>query len=135
MTHQRRIDAVLLCLIALDASISVAAFASPSLWYSVFHGAAYVDPQGLLRRMAANWAAFALVQTAALSRWRAKPYWLTIVAGARLGDMFTDWTCLYFCRDITRFGRIGFFLASPLNVLIGWYLIRSYLRLRPGDRA
>jgi hypothetical protein len=126
---ERRINALLLGLIALDAAISATAFSSPALWYSVVHGAAYVDPQGLLRRTAANWCAFAVVQAAALFQWRAKPYWLAVVAGARLSDMFTDWSYLYFCHDITRFGRLALLAASPLNALIGWYLIRTYLKL------
>jgi hypothetical protein len=126
---ERRINVLLIGLIVLDATIAAAAFASPSLWYSIIHGAAYVDPQGLLRRTAANWGAFALIQVAALFQWRVKPYWLLIVAGARLSDMFTDWSYLYFCHDITRFGRLALLAASPLNALIGWYLVRTYLRL------
>lgn len=127
---KRGIDALLLGLIALDATISVTAFFFPAAWYSLFHGAVYVDPQGLLRRMAANWAAFALVQLVALCRWRARPHWLAVVAGARLGDMFTDWTCLYFCHDVTWLGRIGFAAASPFNVLAAWFLLRSFVRIQ-----
>lgn len=127
---KRRIDALLLFLIALDLAVAAIAFFIPDFWFSFFHGAANVDPQGLLQRMGANWTAFAVVQIIALVRWRKEPSWLAVVAGARLSDMFTDWTCLYFCRDITQLGRLGFLAASPSNVLIGLYLIRCYRRIQ-----
>ena len=126
---KRRVDLLLLALIALDLTISATAYCRPGLWFSLFHGSAYVDPEGLLRRTAGNWAAFALVQIVALFRWRRSPYWLPVVAGVRFSDMFTDWSCLYFCHDVTWIGRVGFFAAAPLNVLIGWYLIRTYRTL------
>ena len=127
---RRRIDILLLGLIALDVALAAAAFSSPRLWYAVFHGVPYVDPQGLLPRMAANWSAFALIQLWAYWNWKSEPHWLAVVAGVRLSDMFTDWTCLYFCRDITLFGRVSLFQVSPANVLIGWYLLRSYRQVQ-----
>jgi hypothetical protein len=126
---ERRINALLIALIALDVWIAAVAFVTPGFWFSTIHGAANVDPQGLLQRMGGNWSAFALVQLIALFRWRERPYWLTIVAGVRLSDMFTDWSCLFFCHDITWFGRIALFAAAPSNVLIGWYLIHTYRKL------
>ena len=128
MSGYRKIDVLLISLIVLDVTLSTAAFCCPRFWFTIFHGAEYVDPQGLLPRMAANWAAFALLQIIAYRKWKAQPHWLAVIAGVRLSDMFTDWTYLYFCQDITPFGRIGLFAMSPANVLIGWYLLRAYTK-------
>jgi hypothetical protein len=124
--RKRTIDAILLSLLLLDVTLSVWAFFFPDAWFSVFHGVPRVDPQGLLPRMAANWAAFAVFQTVALVRWRRRPYWLAVAAGLRLSDIFTDWTYLVACHDVTWFGRIALLAASPMNVLAGWQLLRLY---------
>lgn len=129
-TLKNRIIALLLFLAALDVTLSIAALFFPDFWFAVFHGVDYVDPQGFLRRCGANWTAFALFQIIALFKWRKKPYWLLIVAGIRLSDIFTDWTYLLFCNDITWFGRISLFVVPPCNLLFGWYLIRGWLKIR-----
>ncbi len=125
----RRISLLLGSLIALDTTISVIAFFFPKLWFTLFHGVDYVDPEGLLRRMGGNWAAFAILQIVAWRKWRAQPVWLAIVAGARLGDGLTDWTCLAFAKDVTPLGWILLGAASPMNWLAGWLLIKWYRQL------
>ena len=130
MENENKINALLIALIILDATITIVAFFFPEFWFELFHGALYVDPQGFLRRCAANWAAFALLQSIALFKWKKKPYWLAIVAGVRFSDMFTDWTYLWFCTGITNFGRISLFVISPLNVLLGIYFLNAYKRTK-----
>jgi len=117
---------ILIALVVLDIVISVVAFFFPEYWFKIFHNASYVDAQGLLRRCAANWVAFALIQTIALLKWHKRPYWLAVVAGVRFSDMFTDWTYLWFSSNITMFGRIGLFIISPLNLLLGIYFLKVY---------
>jgi hypothetical protein len=119
-------DALLAALAAVDVTLAAWALASPRLWFAAFHGASYVDPEGLLPRMAANWAAFALFQLVALARWRKNPTWLAVAAGLRLSDIFTDWTYLAACHDVTWFGRAALLAASPLNVVAGWRLLRAH---------
>ena len=116
--------AVLLSLVALDAILATWGFGFPALWFRFFHGSDYVDPQGLLRRCAANWLAFALLQAAALWRWRRDPRWLTLVAGMRLGDALTDVTCLAFSARATAAAWILFPIAGLGNVAIGVWLFR-----------
>ncbi len=120
-----RVQAVLLALIALDLSIAAIAFFAPEFWFQVFHGIPYSDPEGLLRRIGASWAGFALFQILALLKWEREPEWLALVAGIRFSDMFTDWTYLTFAHDVTWFAKISLGLASPLNVLAGLYLLQS----------
>jgi hypothetical protein len=126
----RRVRLVLGALIALDLTIATVAFASPSLWFKLFHGTTPVDPEGLLRRMGANWAAFAVLQIVAWRRWRAEPAWLAVVAGARLGDGLTDWTYVAFAHDLTWYGRAMLLAASPMNWICGWLLLRWYRQAR-----
>lgn len=120
------IDSTLGSLAALDLVLSVWGFAFPEAWYAFFHGAAYVDPQGLLPRCAANWLAFFLIQAVALGRWRRTPGLLLVVAGCRLGDMLTDITCLVFASNVTVFGAIAFPIAGLGNVALGTALIRLH---------
>jgi len=129
-TLRRKTYGLLIALILLDIIITIAAFFSPSVWFKIFHNAPYIDPQGFLRRCGANWAAFALIQTIALFKWERKPYWLTIVAGVRFSDMFTDWTYLWFCSSVTIFGRISLFIISPLNLLFGIYFLSVFKKIR-----
>ena len=57
---ERRVTALLGFLVAFDVTLTTWAFGFPELWFTVFHGTAYDDPQGFLRRCGANWAAFAV---------------------------------------------------------------------------
>ena len=122
----RRVSAILASLAALDLTLATVGFFFPQLWFTIFHGVDYVDPQGFLRRCAANWLAFGILQAVAYTRWRRQPYWLVLIAGVRLSDIFTDWTYLHFAHDITWFGRVSLFAVSPANLALGFYLLRWY---------
>jgi hypothetical protein len=86
------INVLLLFLIVLDAVLSILAIAFPQAWFRLIHDQPYIDPQGLLRRTGAVWAAFTLLQAMAYAKWRARPDWLVVVAGVRLTELFSDWT-------------------------------------------
>jgi hypothetical protein len=121
-----KIDLLLIARVVLDSVLLTLCLFFPALWFRLFHNAAYVDPEGLLRRTGAVWAALALFQLVALVRWRNQPYWLTVVAGIRLTEVFSDWTYLFFSNSVTRFGQIALFSAPLGNVVFAWFLIRSF---------
>ncbi len=125
-TPAGRVRAVLLFLVSLDVILSVWALAFPGLWFAVFHGTELADPQGLLPRTGASWAAFALIQAAAIIRWEKSPGWLLAVAGLRLGDCFTDWTYLAVAPDLTWFAYPALGMASPANLAAGIFLILAF---------
>lgn len=129
----RAVTAVLAALLICDVVLSLWGFFFPDLWFSVFHGAPRVDPEGFIRRCAANWLMFAALQAVALRRWRAAPVWLAVVAGARLGDALTDWSYLYFCAHVTPWGAVALLSAGPLNLAAGLYLLRASTSVRPAD--
>ena len=133
--HRNAIRVLLLFLVVLDVVLSTLALGFPETWFRIFHGVDYVDPQGLLRRTGALWVAFTLLQAAAFFKWEKQPYWLALIAGVRLTELFSDWTYLYFAHNITTYGRIGLLIAPPGNLLFGWYLIRSYLKAVGHGRA
>ncbi len=130
MHAMHRIRWLLFSLALFDCGLFTVGFFAPSLWFAIFHGAPYIDPQALLPRTAAAWAAFALLQTIAAFKWKERPEWLLVVAGVRLSDMFTDWTYLALCHDVTWFGRLSLAAVSPANLVIGLYLWRAYFRLQ-----
>ncbi|MBI3543095.1 MAG: hypothetical protein HY075_07470 [Deltaproteobacteria bacterium] len=125
-SYRRRISALLAGLVALDATLTVVAFGFPQLWFDVFHGEPYVDPQGLLKRTAASWLAFAACQALALFRWRSSPYLLVLVAGARFGDVLTDWTYVGVSHQLTPIGKVLLLSASPMNLVAGLVLLAAY---------
>ena len=130
----RLIDILLIALIVFDLAVAVGAFLFPQLWYRILHDAAYVDPQGLLRRTGAIWAAFTVLQVLALPRWRTAPYWLVLVCGIRLSEMFADWTYLAFADHVTPFGTAALIVTLPANLLICWFLFATYGRRRGNAR-
>ena len=123
---ERRVHVLLWFLVLLDATLVTWAMAFPQLWFTVFHGTAYDDPQGFLRRCGANWAAFLLVQTIALVRWRRDPVWLAVVSGVRLSDIFTDATYVLVAHDTTWFAKLTLAPMSLGNLLFGLFLLRAY---------
>lgn len=125
----RTINLLLLFLIALDVVLSILALAFPQVWFRLIHDEPYIDPQGLLRRTGAVWAAFTLLQAMAYAKWRQRPYWLVVVAGVRLTELFSDWTYVYFAQQVTWSGRVGLLIAPPANLAMGWFLIKSFLRI------
>jgi hypothetical protein len=133
--NKKTVDGMLIALILLDVIYDVVIFPSPETWFRVIHGAPYVDPQGLLRRTAAGWAAFALWQFVALLRWKKGRHWLMLVAGIRWTEIFADWTYVYFCQSLTPIGRWGLLAAGPINLLTGWFFYRSYFKAAPPDSS
>lgn len=132
MTRTKFITATLVSLVVLDLILTLWGFFLPELWFSFFHNAPHVDPQGLLKRCAGNWLAFFLIQSVALVRWKNFPWLLAMVAGARLGDALTDLTCLTFSSSISIFGIIAFPIAGIGNMVIGLYLIREFIAIQSG---
>ena len=124
--NERRISLVLGSLVAFDTTLVACAGAFPQLWFTIFHGTTYDDPQGFLRRCAANWAAFLLLQILAFARWRHDAVWLAIVAGARLSDIFTDVTYVLVAQDTTLFAKLTLAPSSLANLFIGLFLLRAY---------
>ena len=133
MTNKKAVDALLVVLIFLDVLYDIVIFSSPETWFRVMHGAPYIDPEGLLRRTAAVWAAFALWQIIALARWKKNPHWLMLVAGIRWTEIFADWTYVYFAQSITTIGRLALLSAGPINFLCGWFFYRSYFKASQPD--
>lgn len=123
---ERRVQNVLWFLVFFDVTLTVWAFAFPQWWFTVFHGVAYDDREGFLRRCGANWAAFALFQLMAARRWRKDTVWLAVVAGLRLSDIFTDATYVIVAHDTTLFARLTLFPTSVGNLLLGLFLLRAY---------
>jgi hypothetical protein len=126
------INLLLLFCVILDVVLFVLALLLPNTWFRIFHNQPYIDPQGLLRRTGAVWVAFTLLQFIAYMQWQEHPYWLVLIAGVRLTELFSDWTYLYFAQNITRVGRISLWIAPPANLLMGWFFIQSFLKLTMG---
>lgn len=129
MNIKKIINLILISLIIVDLILTIWGFFFPEFWYSFFHKSEYIDPQGLLRRCAANWFAFFIIQFLAFLYWQKNNWWLLLVAGCRLGDTLTDITCLIFCSKITIFGLIAFPFAGLANLIIGISLILLYEKL------
>jgi hypothetical protein len=119
---------VLAALVLFDVVLTIWAGVVPQLWFDAFHGVTYDDPERLLRRTAAQWAAYALVQLVALVRCRREPWWLVVVAGVRLSDVFTDLVYVLSAPDLTWFAKVALPGMGPINLLLGWYLIRAWQR-------
>ena len=127
---RRTIKLALLALIVLDIVFPVIIFGFPGLWNRLFHGGAGADdPIGLLHRLGAGWAAFALWQIVAYIKWEREPGWLAVVAGIRWTEIWADWVYLYYAHEAgnaTLIAWIGLGGASPVNALAGWYFYRAY---------
>lgn len=119
---------LLVLLVLLDIVLFVEALFFPQVWFKVFHGAEYVDPQGLLRRSGGVWLAFTVLQLIALFKWERKPQWLAVIAGVRLTELFGDWILLAVGESFTVFGRLGFFISPVGNLVFGWFLLYAYRR-------
>ena len=126
---RRNINIILVVLVIYDVILSSTCLIWPATWYRLIHGAEYVDPQGLLYRTGAVWVAFSLFQLIARLKWEVQPFWLTVIAGIRLTEIFSDWTYLYVAESLTWFGWFGLFINPPMNLFLGWYFIRSYRRV------
>lgn len=127
--NPRALDRALSFLVLFDVTLTTAAFFFPDFWFAVFHGVPYEDPQGFLRRCGANWAAFALFQAIARARWKQAPYWLAVIAGVRLSDIFTDLVYYFFAEDTTWFADLTLPTMGLVNLALGLYFLRAYTRL------
>jgi small-conductance mechanosensitive channel len=120
------INLAIIILLLTDIILTISGYFFPELWFSIFHGTSYNDPEGFLRRCAGNWLMFGVLQAIALWCWKTEPYWLAVVAGARLSDILTDWNYLLFCNNVTPIGWAGLFLAGPINLMFGIYFLKAY---------
>ncbi|MDQ3821819.1 MAG: hypothetical protein M3321_01090 [Actinomycetota bacterium] len=120
------VKGILLALIALDVVYPIIIFGSGQWWYDLMHGTDYVDPQGLLKRLGAVWATFALFQIIAFFRWEKAPHWLMLVAGLRFGEIVADWVYWSAADDRTWIGTLGLLSASPTNLVLGFFFYRAY---------
>ncbi len=136
MTSGRRFltSALLLVLAVWDAVLATVALAFPAFWFRMFHQAPYVDPQGLLARTGAIWAAFALLQLLAFLKWADAPYWLAIVGGMRLSELFADVTYLLKASSITSSATVGLPLSTATNIIVALFFIQGFLLLQPRER-
>jgi hypothetical protein len=110
-----------------DAALFALSWLRPELWFHVFH---HAEPAGfdlaLLRRAGGQWAAFALVQAIALFRWRTRPVWLVIVAGARSSDFFTDLSYIAAVPSLTTWGWIALTPPALLNLAFAAIMMAAY---------
>ena len=132
---KRRTNLLLLALVILDVLLSGTTLLFPASWFRLFHGAAYVDPQALLKRTGAVWVAFTLLQFLALVRWKKQPHWLVLIAGVRLTEIFSDWTYLFFCSSATLWAWIGLLVSPPANLVFAWILLRTWKRVTASEHA
>ena len=126
------VHALLGFLVALDLVLATCALALPRTWFAIMYGIPYDDPAGLLRRTGAVWVAFLLLQAIALVRWRRAPYWLALIAGVRLTELFSDLTTLVAAQKVTWFAWVTLPMATISNLVFGYLLITLYRRLQPG---
>jgi len=127
---RRTVKLVLLVLIAIDIVLPTVIFLSPGTWTRLIHDMPPDDPLGLLHRLGAGWAAFALWMTVAYFKWERDPGWLMLVAGIRLTECWADWVYVCYADHITPWGKISLLAASPVNVLAGWFFYRAYRHYR-----
>jgi hypothetical protein len=74
----------------------------------VMRNVSYIDPQGLIRRTEAIWTAFTLLQVIAYIKWEEQFYWLVLIAGVRLTELFSDWTYLYLAQKPSGLHVLGY---------------------------
>jgi hypothetical protein len=130
--NRAQVNALLIGLVLLDTVLSTIAILFPELWTHIFHALPYDDSAGLLRRTGALWVAYMLLQLIALVRWRNQPYWLALVAGVRLTELFSDWATIVAAKQMTTLGTLALAFSPPANLLFGLILISTYKRLRSG---
>lgn len=118
-------------LVILDLVLSTTCLVFPDKWFMTFHGVHYdnLDVEGLLKRTGALWVAFTLLQLLALFLWRKAPWWLVLIAGVRLTELFSDWTYMYVAHTMTTIGKMGLFIAPPGNLAFGIFLIWAYKKI------
>jgi hypothetical protein len=128
--NRAQVNVFLVGFLLLDIFLSTIAIGFPERWSETMHGLPYDDPAGLLRRTGALWGAFTLLQAIALCRWQTQPYWLTLVAGVRFTELFSDWVTILAAKQMTILGTAGLLISPPANLLFGLILISTYKRLQ-----
>lgn len=116
-------------LVILDLVLSTTCLFFPERWFLIFHNAPYIDPEALLKRTGAVWVAFTLLQLIAFFRWEKAPWWLILIAGVRLTELFSDWTYMWLASSMTKIGSLGLFIAPPGNLVFGIFLIWAYKKV------
>ena len=118
-------------LVILDLVLSTTCLLFPDKWFMTFHGVHYdnLDVEGLLKRTGALWVAFTLLQLLAFFFWRKSPWWLVLIAGVRLTELFSDWTYMYVAHTMTTIGKMGLFIAPPGNLAFGIFLVWAYKKI------
>jgi choline dehydrogenase-like flavoprotein len=124
----RLLGVLLLGWAAWDLGLAIVAGIFPDLWFRLIHGVAPLDPQGLLRRTAGIWLAFAVFHFVAWRRYRARPFWLIVVGGMRLGELFADLIYRFSASDITTLGGLALLGAAATNLFFSWLFISHGLR-------
>jgi hypothetical protein len=138
MTPQRRklTSALLLISTVGDLGLATVAVLWPDLWFRLIHGAPRVDPEHMLTRTGVLWLTFALFHLVAWLLWQSRPYWLAIVAGMPLSEIFADVAWMLAADHMTTLGRIVLTLAAPANLFLAIFFVRSYLlAAREADEA
>jgi len=122
---------LLAILVLVDLVLSTTCLLYPDTWFMRFHGVPYdnLDVEGLLKRTGALWVAFTLLQFIAMIRWTREPWWLVLIAGVRLTELFSDWTYIYVAHTLTPFGKFGLFIAPPSNLIMGIFLVWAYKKM------
>lgn len=120
---------LLAVLVVWDIGLSVSTIFFPDFFFKVAHGAPYIDPQGLIKRTGAVWAAFVLLQTIAIFRWEKATWWLVLIAGVRMTELFSDWVYICVAESWTTIGRVTVFTQPPMNLAIGLFLIWAYKKI------
>ena len=133
MFERRYIQVLLWFLVLLDLFLSGICLISPDLWGQLMHGQGINDEFGVVRRLGAVWLAFLLFQGLALAKWEKSPYWLVLVAGIRLTEIFSDWFYWFFAAELSWFGFAGLLIAPPANLFFGWFLIKAYLHYQKNE--
>ena len=130
--RERAIPIVLAFLVVFDLALVVWVFGLPELWFDLFHTNSGASEKAylLLKRCGANWGAFAVVQAVAFVRWREESFWLAVVAGVRLSDVFTDPVYVIFAGDPSWFAVVNLPVMGVINLGLGVFFLRSYLELR-----
>jgi hypothetical protein len=128
---------LLAILVLVDLVLSTTCLLYPDTWFMRFHGVLYdnLDVEGLLKRTGALWVAFTLLQLIAMFRWTKEPWWLVLIAGVRLTELFSDWTYIYVAHTLTPFGKLGLFIAPPSNLIMGIFLVWAYKKIMRGGGA
>ena len=129
MTPQRRTLTSVLLLVSTIGDLALAALAIvwPGLWFRVIHGAPRVDPEHMLTRIGVLWLTFAIFHLVAWFLWKSRPYWLAIVAGMPLSEIFADLSWMLAADHMTVLGRVVLSLAGPANLFLAIFFVRSYL--------